>query len=200
MVTIVKDIDLFKHLDGYDAIMFGTNTYCMLSGDFPRRVSLNYPYVDKSNISTKYGDNTKLGSIQVAEGEPTFILLYIVGWPTPSKEEDWANYDAIERCCRIVNAAFRGKNIACPRIGSYKWDGNGNLNRVIEIMNRTLKDVDVTLYDYAPLSRKEEYTKSRERALKIQEELGKDAYLDYMRKIREERKRVLEINGHAKGL
>jgi len=199
MINVIKGVDLFEHIKEYDATLIGTNTYCTLSGSLPRKISLHYPYVDSENLSTKYGDNSKLGSIKICEEEnnPTFVLLYVVGWPKTKSKESWIDYGTLERCLKLVNIEFKNKRIACPMLCTYNWDGNGDKENVLQIMEETLTDVEADVFDYVPLTRQEEYLKSKEAAAKILKENGVEKYAEYIKKVKEEKKKLREINGHA---
>ena len=63
MITIIKDVDLFEEIKKYDYLIVTTNTYCSMTNGFEKQVSLDYPYVRDINLSTKYGDINKLGTI-----------------------------------------------------------------------------------------------------------------------------------------
>mgnify|MGYP003315693030 CR=1 FL=1 len=43
---------------------------------------------------------------------------------------------------------YKGKTIACPLLGCSRFDGNGNREKVLEIINNTIKDVNLIIYDY----------------------------------------------------
>ena len=79
MVNIIKDVDLFEHVDEYEAVLIGTGTYCTMSQGIQLKVMLNYHYVYEKNLNTKYGDKNKLGTVLEckSEGEPTFCLCFI---------------------------------------------------------------------------------------------------------------------------
>ena len=79
MINIIKDVDLFEHVDEYEAVLIGTNTYCTMSQGIQLKVMLNYPYVYNKNLETKYGDPDKLGTIVQCEHEkdPKFCLCFI---------------------------------------------------------------------------------------------------------------------------
>lgn len=160
MINIIKDVDLYDHFNEYDIILIGTNLYCTMSQGIQLKVMLNYPYTFNKNLETKYGDRTKLGTILEceAEGEPTFCLCFItVGYNfRPDLEQDYLSYEALEDCLRLVNIKYKGKKIACPLLGSSRFDGNGDRERIMEIFNRTITDLDLTIYDYHQKSRAEE--------------------------------------------
>lgn len=159
MINIIKDVDLFDHVKEYDVCLIGTNLYCHMANGFQYKVMLDYPYVFNKNLETRYGDMEKLGTILecTEENEPTFCICFIVkGNFRPYQFADYLEYEALEKCLKLVNINYKGKNIACPFLGCSRFDGNGDRDKVMEIFNRCLSDVDVTIYDYFQKSKNEE--------------------------------------------
>lgn len=159
MINIIKDVDLFEHVSEYEAVLIGTGIYCTMSQGIQLKVILEYPYVFERNLETKYGDPEKLGTIlQCEQGEePKFCLCYIYeGNFRPDLKKDYLSYESLEKCLSLVNILYKGKNIACPLLGTSRFDGNGDRDKIMEIFNRTLTDVNVTVYDYFQKSRAEE--------------------------------------------
>ena len=159
MINIIKDVDLFEHVSEYEAVLIGTGIYCTMSQGIQLKVILEYPYVFDRNLETKYGDPEKLGTIlQCEQGEePKFCLCYIYeGNFRPDLKKDYLSYESLEKCLSLVNILYKGKNIACPLLGTSRFDGNGDRDKIMEIFNRTLTDVNVTVYDYFQKSRAEE--------------------------------------------
>jgi hypothetical protein len=56
----------------------------------------------------------------------------------------------------LVNIKYKGKKIASTIPGVYQWDGNGDKDKILEILEKTLTDVDAYIYDYETLSRRQE--------------------------------------------
>lgn len=157
MVRVVKDIDLIDHVGEYDVCLVGTNLYVSMSNGFQYQVAKLYPYVFERNLETKYGDIFKMGTIVKCEEEgcPTFCLCFIskgCGFRQDQGKE-YISYEALEKCLRLVNIVYKGKRIATTMIGCNKYDGNGSKEKVVEIVERTMKDVDITLYDYEQKNR-----------------------------------------------
>jgi len=178
MINIIKDVDLFEHVNEYDVVLVGTNIYGNMSQGLQLKVILNYPYVFDKNLETKYGDINKLGTILecAQEGEPTFCLCYIVkGNFRPDLESDYLSYEALEKTLGLVNILYKGKNIACPLLGSSRFDGNGDRERIMEIFNKQMTDVNLTIYDYFQKSRNEELRIIWEAEQKVKE-IDKGAY------------------------
>ena len=200
MINIIKDVDIYDHFGEYDVILIGTNIYGSMGQGVQLKVMLNYPYVYDKNLETKYGDMTKLGTVLECskEGEPTFCLCFIVkGNFRPDLEKDYLHYDALENCLKLVNILYKGKKIACPLLGSSRFDGNGDKDRIIEIFNRCITDVELTIYDYFQLSRSEEMKVwwSNEQEVR---KTDREAYYNLVRKRKKEADERFKKNGHRR--
>lgn len=200
MIKIIKDIDLFDNVKDYDIVLVGTNIYCNLSQGFQRKVMLNYPYVQEMNMSTKYADKKKLGTILECknEGSPTFLLLYITeGNFRPDLKKDTLSYESLEKCIKLINILYKGMNIACPFLGSSRFDGNGDKDKILKIIENNSKNVNITIFDYEQKSRAEELKETREKELKLKEE-NADAYYEAVKKRKEKAEERYKNNGHAR--
>lgn len=201
MIKIIKDVDLYDHFDEYDIILIGTNLYCTMSQGIQLKVMLNYPYVYNKNLETKYGDIDKLGTILEceSEGEPTFCLCFITkGFNfRPDLENDYLSYEALENTLKLVNIRYKGKKIACPLLGNSRFDGNGDKEKIMEIFNTTLKDVECTIFDYFQKSRAEEMKEVRDNELAVK----KNDRARYYKMVGERKKKAEERfkkNGHRR--
>ena len=200
MIKIIQNEDIYNHLNEYDVILVGTNIYANMSHGFQRKIMLNYPYVLDANISTRYADKSKMGSILECkkDGKPTFILLFInEGNFRPDLKKDYLSYESLEKCIKFINILYKGKNVACPFIGTSKFDGNGDKDRVLEILSTNSRDINLTVYDYKQLSRTEELKKTREEELRIKE-VDADAYYEAVKKRKAEADERFKNNGHAR--
>lgn len=200
MIKIIKDIDLFDNVKDYDIVLVGTNIYCNLSQGFQRKVMLNYPYVQEMNMSTKYADKKKLGTILECKKEdnPTFLLLYITeGNFRPDLKKDTLSYESLEKCIKLINILYKGMNIACPFLGSSRFDGNGDKDKILKIIENNSKNVNITIFDYEQKSRAEELKETREKELKLKAE-NADAYYEAVKKRKEEAEERYKNNGHAR--
>ena len=201
MINIIKDVDLRENLDGYDAILIGTNTYCTMSHGMQLYVMLNYPYVYEKNLETKYADPEKLGTIIEckSENEPTFCLCFITNSYNfrPYDIKDFLSYESLEKCLKLVNILYKGKKVATTLMGASKFDGNGDREKIFEIFNSTITDVDLTIYDYYQKLRDEELVELLKEESKVKKK-DRDAYYKMVR----ERKKIAEDrfkkNGHRR--
>jgi hypothetical protein len=165
------------------------------------KVMLNYPYVYEKNLETKYGDIDKMGTILEckSENEPTFCLCFIAkGYNfRPDLEKDYLSYDALENALKLVNIKYKGKKIACPLLGSSRFDGNGDKKKILHIFKKTLTDVECTVFDYFQKSRAEEMKEVRDRELAVKKE-DRKAYYEMVRKRKEEAEERFKKNGHRR--
>ena len=200
MLKIVSGVDLYKDIDKYDVILVGTNIYGSMSQGFQRKVMLNYPYVQEKNMETKYGDEKKLGTILECkrEGKPTFVLLYInKGNFRPDLQEDYLSYESLENCLKLINVLYKGKKIATTLLGGSRFDGNGKREKIVGILYRTTKDINLSVYDYEQLSRQEEMKNVRISEIRLKE-IDLEAYYEAVKKRKEEAEERFKNNGHAR--
>lgn len=154
MLNFIKGKDAIWETDKYDVILVGTTIYNMLTNGFQSKLRLKYPYIDEVNNSTNYGDTRKLGKRMTISGKPIISLLYIAKYPHSKRE--FLDYDALENALATANAEFRGKKILTTIIGCSRFDGNGDREKVIGMMEKLLCDVDVDVYDYLQLPKRDE--------------------------------------------
>ena len=201
MINVIKDEDIYLHFREYDIILIGTNIYCTMSQGIQLKVMLNYPYVYEKNLETKYGDMDKMGTILEckSENEPTFCLCFITkGYNfRPDLEKDYLSYDALENALKLVNVKYKGKKIACPLLGSSRFDGNGDKEKILNIFKKALTDVECTVFDYFQKSRAEEMKEVRDRELAVKKE-DRKAYYEMVRKRKKEAEERFKKNGHRR--
>lgn len=201
MIDIIKDEDLYNHLNEYDAVLIGTNTYQVMSNGIQLQLMLNYPYVYEENLKTKYADRRKIGTLCECkkEGEPTICLCFIAkGYNFRSDlESDYLSYEGLENCLKLVNVLYKGKHLASYLLGSSEFDGNGDRERIMNIFKDNIKDLDLTIYDYKQKSRmdfvKETMTKEFEMKKK-----DRKKYYEMVKKRKEEAEERFRKNGHRR--
>lgn len=162
MINVIKDTDAIFHTDEYDVVLVGTSIYNMLSNGFQAKMRLKYPKIEEANNSTGYADLRKLGKrITVDELKPVISLMYICKWPQKSTVS--VDYDAIENCLATADVEFRGKKVMLVLPGCSPFDGNGDKERVMDIINNTVKRMNLDVYDYIQLNKKDEYKMLRKK-------------------------------------
>ena len=153
-MNIVKDKDLIWDTDNYDVILVGTSIYNLLTQGFQSKMRLKYPDILEANNSTPYADKRKYGKRLTIDGTPIISLMYICGYP--HSKRDYLNYEALEHCLSTANAEFKGKNVATTILGTSLFDGNGDRERCLEIIENTTKDLNLTVYDFPQYNRRKE--------------------------------------------
>lgn len=154
MLKIIKDKDPIWETDNFDVILIGTSIYNQLNGGFQSKMKYKYPIVDEKNRETKYADFSKLGTRITINDTPIISLMYICGYPRPNI--DTVDYDSLTKCLLTANAEFRGKKVMATILGSSQFDGNGDKDKCLKIIEDTTKDLDITLYDYEQKKRADE--------------------------------------------
>ena len=200
MIKVVKDIDLYNHVGEFDVVLVGTNNYHIMSHGIQLNIMLNYPYVYDKNLETKYGDPEKLGTVLEckSEGEPTFCLCFICGGNfRPDLNKDYLSYESLEKCLKLVNILYKGKKVAATLLGTSRFDGNGDRDKVMEIFNNSIKDVDLTIYDYHQKSRSEQLGEIYHKESEMREK-DRKAYYEMVRKRKKEAEERFKKNGHRR--
>ena len=157
MITIIKNKPLINDVYQYDVILVGTNIMNALGNGFQYQIKINFPLVDEINKSTNYGDKRKLGTVKVINDTPIFCLCYInKGNYRSDIIKDYLDYEALEKCLKLINDNFQGKTIATTIIGLSKYEGNGNKNKILSIIEDNTKDINITLYDFEQPDKEED--------------------------------------------
>lgn len=156
MINLVRNKDLIWETDNYDVILVGTSIYCMLSNGFQGKINLKYPFLEEENNKTSYGNLNKLGTrITInKENTPIISLMYIC--KHPHKTREFISYDALEQCLRTAMAEFKGKKIATTLLGCSVFDGNGDKDKILNIIEDCTKGYNLDVYDYKQLDKNDE--------------------------------------------
>lgn len=177
MIHLIENETLIDKVFEYDVILVGTNIQNALGNGFQYLVKLNFPEVDKANKETNYCDKRKLGTVKVVKTTPIFCLLYVnQGNYSPKTKPDYLDYEALEKCMSLINDNFKGKKIASTIIGFDYYEGNGDKNKIMEILNRFSTNFDLYLYDFEQV----DYVKERDTRWKnIVNQLGTISHEEY---------------------
>lgn len=201
MIEIIKE-DLINQTDNYDVILVGTNIYGKLTNGFQLDMKMKYPDIHVANLETKYGDINKLGTFITIDSynKPTICLLYInKGYNfRPDLTPDYLSYDALEKCLYRINIEFKGKNIASTFIGASRFDGNGDKDKILPILEKNSSNINLTLYDYHQESYPEKLLAMTKRIMdaKTEGKITKDTTLYYqlVREAKEFKSKLKKIN------
>jgi hypothetical protein len=173
MIKFVKDKEPIWDTDNFDVLLIGTSIYNRLDGGFQSKIKFKYPIVDEENNKTKYADVSKLGSRLTVGTTPKISLMYICNYPTTKQET--LDYDALDRCLKTANAEFKGKKVLMTIVGSSEFDGNGDRDKCLKLIEENTKDLDVTIYDYEQKKRSVEIALQK-RYLKNLKSTDKEKY------------------------
>lgn len=154
MVNIIKNEDAIWHVDDYDVILVGTNIYNMLTNGFQSKIAVKFPYLYAAIDETNYGDTRKLGTCKSVEGVPEVCLMFVSFYPNKSRV--FCDYEAIESCFRYANIKYSGKKCLTTLVGTSRFDGNGDKEKIIEIIENNTDKLKVDVYDYEQLDKREE--------------------------------------------
>lgn len=148
---IIIGTDLVDEIKKYDVILIGSTIKNSKGNGFQYKIGRNFPEIYKTNRRTNYDDKSKLGTCQVItkyknEGYPIFVLCYIT--PFVRNKKETLDYKALADCFELINEHFKGKNVASTVMGSSVFEGNGNTEKIYEIIDLNAPDINLYLYDY----------------------------------------------------
>lgn len=173
MIKFVKDKDPIWDTDNFDVLLIGTSIYNRLDGGFQSKIRFKYPIVDEENCKTKYADVSKLGTRLTIDIKPKISLMYICEYPTTKQET--LNYEALERCLKTANVEFKGKKVLTTIVGASEFDGNGERDKCLKLLEENTKDLEITVYDYEQKKRRDEIL-LQQRYLKSLKSTNKEKY------------------------
>lgn len=170
MVDIVEGTNPIGYIHLYDGVILGTNCYQVMRNGFQFELARKYPYVKEFNFKTKYGDAKKLGTVVECKDKdnPLILLCFVTfGYNFKGNDDDFFDYESLEKCLKIINILYKGKHFLTTMIGCSKFDGNANKEKILDIINNEVKDFNLTIYDYNQESNftlnKREYFKNLKR-------------------------------------
>lgn len=158
MIRIIHDKDPIWEVEKYDVVLVGVSIYNSMPNGFQMKIANKYPEVREANKSTNYADTRKYGKrldIEGDEGHPTISLLFISGYRNKNKPS--TNYEALENALTTANVEFKGKKVLTTMLGASRFDGGGDYDKCLEIIERCTKDMYVDIYDCPQYTRDEEY-------------------------------------------
>ena len=168
MVTIIKDKEAIYETDNYDVVLMGVSTHNMFMGNFQGKMIVKYPIVEEVGNSTPYGDKRKLGKrITIDDNKPVISLMYICTYP--SRKSEYIDYAALENCLKTANAEFKGKKVMTTLLGATKFDGKGDKEKCLKIIEENTKDLDLYIYDFEQITIKDEINKQKKYISELKE-------------------------------
>ena len=134
--------DLIRDREQYEVIAHQCNCFLSFGAGIAAQIKIHIPEAYQADLSTKYGDRAKLGTITyTANSNPIVVNMY--GQYKYTRHEVDTNYDALRSCFKLVKQKFSGKKIGLPLIGAGL--ASGNWETIEEIIKEELSDEDVTV-------------------------------------------------------
>jgi hypothetical protein len=87
--------------------------------------------------------------------------------------------------------------VATTLLGASRFDGNGDRDRIMEIFNSTITDVDLTIYDYHQLSRDEQIKDMWTKESEVKEK-DREAYYKMVGERKKKAEERFRKNGHRR--
>jgi len=151
MICIVENEPLINHINEFDIILIGTNCYQVMRNGFQYEITKQFPIIKEINYQTKYGDINKVGTIEECyiNENLTCVLCFIsFGYNFRGNEELFVDYEALKKILKLINIKCKNKKIATTMLGCTEFDGNAEKNIILKIINDTLNNVNLTIFDY----------------------------------------------------
>lgn len=187
MVKVKKDIPLIDEILKYDATAYGMNIQNSFNLGLQYEIGLNFPKVKLEECKTRYGDKSKYGDIHVVtDNNNHFCACYMNnGGYQKDDNGSYVNYDALRSCFAKLNTKFKGKRVSMPIIGASYYDGNGDKDLILSMMDEEFTDIRAYVYDYEQKDFKLEiFRKINEVRSQFKEkDITQDEYLDLMREL-----------------
>lgn len=192
-MTFIHDKPLIEDVFNYDVIVFGTGIHNALGNGVQYDMKINFPVIEETIKKTPYADPRKLGTVSVINSKPIFCVGFIhQGGYRKDLKPDYLNYEALKDVLLLVDENFKDKQIAMPLIGCSQFDGNGDKNKVLEIID-SLNNNDYFVYDYHQRDYREI---NNEKWLKITEMVGKIPY-EELRRLKDEYIKIRKYGIHG---
>lgn len=147
-LKIIKG-DIFE--SNADAILHQVNCQGVMGSGVAKQVREKYPNVYQSykRACDKLGSNGVFGKIQVCAINPekTRFVVNLFSQLNYGYSGCYTDYEKLKECLKKVNERFSGRSVAIPYLmGCHR--GGGNWEVVSKIIEETLIDCNVTLYQY----------------------------------------------------
>ena len=147
-VTIVKDKFLIEDIKKYTIVLVPMSANNSMNSGFAYEIGLNFPPIKEKVQTTPYGDRRKFGTVSVFKDDGITFCICFMHTGGQSKQVEYVKYDSLADCLDLININFKGKTVASPILGSTKYDGRGDKEKIINIFKEHCTDIDLILYDY----------------------------------------------------
>lgn len=182
-LTFIHDKPLIEDVFNYDVILLGTGIHNALGNGFQYDVKINFPFVEESVKKTPYADPRKLGTVTVINHKPIFCVGFIhKGAYRKDINPIYLDYEALNDVLLLIDSNFENKRIGMTLIGCSQFDGNGDKDKVTELLNKLSDKNEYFIYDYHQRDYREI---NNEKWLEITSLVGKIPY-EELRKLKDE--------------
>ena len=147
-VTIVKDKFLIEDIKKYTIVLVPMSANNSMNSGFAYEIGLNFPPIREKVQTTPYGDRRKFGTVSVFKDDGITFCICFMHTGGQSKQVEYVKYDSLADCLDLININFKGKTVASPILGSTKYDGRGDKEKIINIFKEHCTEIDLILYDY----------------------------------------------------
>jgi O-acetyl-ADP-ribose deacetylase (regulator of RNase III) len=134
----------------FDIIIQGCNCFNTFGRGLAKEIRERLPKAYAADCKTKKGDMNKLGNYSTCvintEGGDDFMVINCYTQYMYSNSEPQIDYEALTLCLRKINNEFKGAKIGVPLIGAGL--AGGDWFKISEIIDRELKDLDVTIVKF----------------------------------------------------
>lgn len=134
--------DLVRDAEQFEVIVHGCNCFNNMGAGIAAAVRKKFPEAYKIDVSTQYGDVTKLGTFTYTK-ETNPIVVNAYTQYRYGREKRHADYEAIRSCMKKTKEVFTGKKIGMPLIGAGLAGGDWNI--IEQIIKEELRGEDVTI-------------------------------------------------------
>lgn len=139
-------------------ILCEVNCQGVMGASFTKQVKRLYPEVFARyvEICKRIPDKSLLGRVQVIQSRnPNLYFVCVFGQLEYGRHEDtiYLDYQAFEKSLKTTNLMFAGKELMIPYGIGCEKTSNGDWNKVLSILQETLKDCVYDFYCYSPLLR-----------------------------------------------
>ena len=182
-IHFIHDKPLIEDIFNYDVIIVGTGIHNALGNGFQYDVKINFPSVEYAIKQTAYADPRKLGTVIVVKETPLFCVGFIhQGGFRKDLQPVYVDYQAVTNVLRLIDENTSNKKIATTLIGCSEFDGNGDKQIILDILNGLSENNEYYIYDYTQRDYREV---NNEKWAEITSLVGKIPY-DELRKLKDE--------------
>lgn len=147
-ITIIKDKFLIEDIKKYQIVLVPMSVNNSMNSGFAYEIGLNFPAIKEKVQTTPYGDRRKFGTVSVFKDDGITFCICFMHTGGQSKQFEYVKYDSLADCLDLININFNGETIVSPILGSTKYDGRGDKEKIIGIFEEHCPDINLILYDY----------------------------------------------------